>query len=336
MDDKQNNIAAIPTLTAGPARHHESSAEIAGDALLAAIAASVASDRLTVIAGAGVSFAAGLPSWGVLLKRLSTKLLDAEVRAAFELLARIDSPLVVARYLKAQLRVPDAFHTTVREALFAGDVDYARANPTLDLILAIVRRAKAAGVSIDVITYNFDDLIECAVRARMPNVSVESVVDERGWQCLRADVRVLHVHGLLPRDEQGPVLPPPPLVLSEDEFHRLMNDPHLWQNRCQADAFAWRDCLFLGLSLADPNLRRVIDYATVPGRACAGHRWIVSRRYRNGEDVVVGDPTTRLNALTAAALNAVKTGLHADLAAHTYWVDGFDEISALAPALNVA
>ena len=324
-------VSTLQGLLAGT-RTASGGGEVDRDVLVAAIDASLQARRLTLFVGAGLSYEAGLPTWSALLARLAASTVPPEQRAAFDLLARYDSPLVVARYLKAQLGVRDAFHATVHAALYDNAVDYDRPNPTLDLVIGVVSRAVALRTTLDIVTYNFDDLIESALAQRYPGVRVVSVTEAGDYHCAQSDVRVLHVHGLLPRAGAGAVLPPPTLVLSEDEFHRRMNDPDAWQNRAQADAFAWRDCLFLGLSLTDPNLRRIIDYATPPDSVCAGNRWIVARRYRKGDAMALGD--TPMDGATAAALNAIKRGLYADLSAQVHYLDGFDECSAIAAALD--
>ena len=48
-------------------------------------------------------------------------------------------------------------------------------------------------------------------------------------------------------------------VFSEDEYHTEYADPYRWSNLTQISLLGRNKGLFVGLSLQDPNLRRLID-----------------------------------------------------------------------------
>lgn len=73
---------------------------------------------------------------------------------------------------------------------------------------------------------------------------------------------VYHVHGFLPQDKEdyndlGNTL----LVFSEDGYHKLMLDPYNWANISQLNFMVNNTCLFIGLSMTDPNMRRLLEIA---------------------------------------------------------------------------
>jgi hypothetical protein len=48
-------------------------------------------------------------------------------------------------------------------------------------------------------------------------------------------------------------------VFSEDEYHAEYSDPYKWSNMTQMSLLGRYPGLFVGLSLEDPNIRRLID-----------------------------------------------------------------------------
>src|SRR6185436_18817278 len=48
-------------------------------------------------------------------------------------------------------------------------------------------------------------------------------------------------------------------VFSEDEYHTEYSDPYRWSNMTMINQLGRFSGLFVGLSLHDPNLRRLID-----------------------------------------------------------------------------
>src|SRR5690606_21315200 len=86
----------------------------------------------------------------------------------------------------------------------------------------------------------------------------------------RDELSIYHVHGFLPRDRSGyDGLEKSTLVFSEEGYHELFTDPYHWSNLVQLNLLRETRVLMIGLSLTDPNLRRLLEIAgrrNGPGR----------------------------------------------------------------------
>jgi hypothetical protein len=74
-----------------------------------------------------------------------------------------------------------------------------------------------------------------------------------------------HVHGVIPsKPFLQPLMRPTPInignfVFSEDEYHAEYADAYKWSNLTQIGLLGKYTGLFIGLSLEDPNIRRLLD-----------------------------------------------------------------------------
>ena len=69
------------------------------------------------------------------------------------------------------------------------------------------------------------------------------------------------------------------ITFSEDFYHQLYTDVYCWSNIVQIDKFTNNTCLFIGISLTDPNLRRLLDVAKkLRGNKSTPH-YIIKERY---------------------------------------------------------
>lgn len=104
-----------------------------------------------------------------------------------------------------------------------------------------------------IITYNYDDLIEYEHTNPKEFVSVYNgtIANLDGLK------PIYHVHGYISRNEIFPGTP----VLSEREYHKLYSRMHHWSNVVQLNALYTTTCFFIGFSMTDPNQRRLLDLA---------------------------------------------------------------------------
>lgn len=242
---------------------------------LAALGASYESGQFSLFLGAGVSTSAGMPQWNTLLNSLfvtyltkefdkNTRISDSEIKQIVERLGQIDAPsaLMAARYLRKGLagEASDitAFAKTITDNLY--DLRDKRKKKDSDLISAISNLCmpKRTGARIDsVVTYNFDDLIEnhlanSAIQCR----SIFSESDAHDPD----ELPIYHVHGFLPEaPDQYEGLDKSTLVFSEEGYHQIYGEAYHWSNLVQLGKLRSNTCLMIGLSMNDPNLRRLLD-----------------------------------------------------------------------------
>ena len=272
--------------------------------------------RLTIVCGAGVSVGAGVPVWNELLIRLLESMIDRisennslklESNAAKEFSERQGaSSLILGKYLKNNLGKD--FSKYVREAL------YIKNPSTCDVIDAIVELARPQrdGKPLDsIITFNFDGLIEENLLAsRIPSRAIYTEAIRHSSD----ELPIYHVHGYLPRN--GKLTSESDIVFSEDAYHGQFIDPFSWSNLIQLNKLTHNTCLFVGISLTDPNLRRLLDVAWRKNPDKTLSHFVFKRRPKWGsKNDALDDLTTLLEEQDANAL-----GLN------VVCVDEYDEI----------
>jgi hypothetical protein len=158
------------------------------------LARRLAQRRLSLFLGPGVSTAFKLPQWSELLDNLYS--VAGEKRPA----ARNNTQDAETLAAKPKYRHDSIkFATDARTALYQGfSIDSLKGsdNPMLSALGALVM-SSVRGAAVNVITFNFDDLLETYLRWR--GFVVGSVAALPAWNGV-SDVTVLHPHGLLPVD----------------------------------------------------------------------------------------------------------------------------------------
>lgn len=283
------------------------------------LAQSLQEGRLTLVCGAGVSIGAGIPSWNKLLLRLLGSMMS---RISKDLTLSLDdvdplefqrrygpSALVVGKYLKSNLGKD--FMPLLRDALYSE-------NPTsCEIIEAIseLARPQRNGKPLDsILTFNFDGLIE---ETLVKNNIRHKAIHEEGMRNGPNELPVYHVHGYLPR--KGKINKEADVVFSEDAYHSQFIDPFSWSNLTQLNKLSQNTCLFLGLSLTDPNMRRLLDvaYRKNPSRQL-NHYIIKKVPSFSGQNDTVDDL-----ALFLEEQDANELGLN------VVWIEEFDEIAPM-------
>ncbi len=219
---------------------------------------------VTLFLGAGVSQNAGLPGWSALLKELKKKAqigsrslksvgynkLCSDCGGSYIILARLLKHLFSGDGGEAKLK--DVLHGILYGKYNGRNIK--RERDAIDVISEWVRDKKVDSI----ITYNYDSLVEDTLD--MLKVEADSVYK---LSPPSGKFPIHHVHGFLPYDM--PLLKSTP-VLSEDEYHDFYNQAYNWANVEQLHALNRSTCLFIGHSLTDPNLRRLLDIAQ--GQSC--------------------------------------------------------------------
>lgn len=242
-------------------------------------------EKLVFVLGAGISINYGLPGWDILLQKLMVTTIERE-QSASNALAKLfselfsPSPLIAGRYLQKYYEQKESsFEDAVRKALFE-DFNISRSSPIMD---EIVKYCVAAGKSpnIDsIITYNFDDIVEqhlIKTNVEIPFKPIYGV----GMNPEPGELPIYHVHGFLPEKEK--LNENNQITFGESVYHKQYNDIYSWNNIVQINKFRDYTCLFIGSSLTDPNIRRLLDIARIQKGKKEEFHYIFKKRYKASE-----------------------------------------------------
>lgn len=205
----------------------------------------------TFFFGAGLGADVNMPKWDDLLGDLMNKAQQFSNSAiGYADYQNIDrscnhSALIIGRYIESGFASMNDFKEQMHASLYKNNPE-----PTSELYKAIVDAIKTKKVD-QVITFNYDDLVETALIRE--NIPVHSVFDRTHFS--GDELPVYHVHGMIPQSRLIASTP----VLSEKEYHTLYKESFHWSNVVQLQAFSRTTCFFVGLSMNDPNLRRLLD-----------------------------------------------------------------------------
>jgi hypothetical protein len=209
---------------------------------------------VSVFVGAGVSMEAGLPSWQELVTRLLRAVGEEDLDGSqLDLwLARTltEGPLAAAAIAKALHGGDDAwFRIALREALYAPYGPDAYGPGALAGQIAWLKTK--LGGRLRLLTVNYDGLLEAALADA--GLEAEPYVKAQAEPSGKA--AVWHLHGRLMRRPRGTSWRSTgKLVLAEGDYVRstYATFPHEWVADCLENTL----CIFVGLSMTDPNLIR--------------------------------------------------------------------------------
>jgi len=217
------------------------------DQLRSFLARQLAFGRLAISIGAGASLAFGLPTWADLVAR-AARISGCHIAPTLSNAAATDA--ILRTLANDELR----FAEVVREALYEGyDSSLTRLvrHPLL-LALGALCMGSSRGAVRNVVSFNYDDLLERYLDYY--GFVVDSIASMPHWQS-RADVRIIHPHGLLPSDLAESVTP---IVFAQLHYDDVVSDPRNPWRRILIDVFSSHTCLFIGLSGDDQHLSSIL------------------------------------------------------------------------------
>lgn len=222
-------------------------------------------ENLTLVLGSGISAKYGIPTWDYLLQRLILRTITETPEKA-TVLSKIftkifnPSPLIAGRYLQesfAETKQLNRFEQEVRKALYE-TYDENAVSPIMEEIIKLCIAPGNSPLLDSIITYNYDDILEKKLRELNLDIPFQSVYGH-GINPDIKDLPIYHAHGFLPKE--GPIGNNNTITLGEYVYHEQYNNIYSWNNIVQINKFRDKTCLFLGTSLSDPNIRRLLDIA---------------------------------------------------------------------------
>lgn len=203
--------------------------------------------EVSLFLGAGVSISAGLPSWkNLLLDFIAIQNAKGSIIDYKKVSKDADnSNLIIGRALRKEFKSDHDFEDAVRKALFRSPSHQS------DLVDALSDVIDKNFNIVKVITYNFDDVLEQNMKRDYCSITEENRIDPGYFP-------IYHVHGFLP---ESPSDPSSRIVFSEEKYHEVYKLSYHWSNIEQLHSLANTTCFFIGLSMKDPNVRRLLDIA---------------------------------------------------------------------------
>jgi len=206
--------------------------------------------RFTIFVGAGISLDGGLPLWPKLVDNIVEQISDEKWRRE----ARLDENDLIrkAEYVVRLARESTASppRVVVLNALYrksSGNLEDNRNPEPGRLADAIARLCISLGDRADIVTTNFDVLLESALQKytgiEQTPVPFRKGIDDKEWAGGKG---VLHLHGILIPNED----PLGNVILTENDF--LQHGPQI--KSFMLDRIKKTNMLFVGVSMTDPNL----------------------------------------------------------------------------------
>lgn len=285
-------------------------------------------EELALFLGAGVSKDAGIPQWNELINALLSKMiasritakdsetlpkhLDAVIDLAYK--NQENSPITQMRYIKGAFSHAE-YNELVHEVLYSGKP---KANTDLLNAIASVCTPRRNHIGVQgVITYNFDDLLERCLNRLKIQTHIITCEDDISTP---NKLSIFHVHGYMPKkfDENDSHAE---LIFSEEDYHRVYRDAYCWSNLAQLNYLREHTCLFIGCSLTDPNLRRLLDVAK---RNNEKPRHFAFLRRNNAANS--GQVDQKALEIYKDIDLSLREKYYAEMGINIIWVDDFDEI----------
>lgn len=290
-------------------------------------------DKMVLFLGAGASRDAKIAAWDQLISELFVTLINKQLQANCiqmnedernKILDEIqnqngNSPLLQTRFLRTGFE--NDFEEIIREILYK---DALETSELLEEIgqLCIPNRGKLGIIAV--VNYNFDDLIEKNLKRL--RVKYHSIYGE-GMFPDTDELGIYHVHGFLPQDKDSyNNLTKSLLVFSEEGYHKLMLEPYNWANISQLNYMMNNTCVFIGLSMTDPNMRRLLEVATqkMEGEDSVCRHYAIMKRFHLAR--ADGDESIRSFERSNESL---QESFFNEIGVNIIWVDDYNEIPLL-------
>lgn len=121
---------------------------------------------------------------------------------------------------------------------------------------------------VSIVTYNYDDILTSSIKDNREVYCISGSMQENSiehyynkLQVKRDKLEIYYMHGYLPYNKNILDMQESPIVLSTDEYFQNMLEPFSWQTTTQLHFLRNFTCLFLGISLNDWNMMRIISYS---------------------------------------------------------------------------
>lgn len=310
--------------------------------------------KLVLVLGSGVSKDFGLPDWSTLLQKLMLTTIEKE-REVSILLSKIftsifsPSPLIAGRYLqKFYLDKEMSFEEEVRKILYE-NINIEKPSELMNEIINFCHSPTKNHKLNSIITYNFDDVLEqilCKKGAQNIYKSIYGIeIDSEN------KLPIYHVHGFL--QQFGELNEQNQITFGESIYHKQYTDMYSWNNIVQISKFRELNCLFIGSSLTDPNIRRLLDIARKQNKEKKDYHYTFKIRHKKetvktelqrfleyNSDLITGKSHLGwdLNETVIFLIKVIERFEESDaesFGVQTIWIEDWSEIPEILKAIRI-
>ena len=213
-----------------------------------------------IVLGAGVSSDYGALSWDKLVLSFEkdiNKLIPMDFDRQIK--RKIGSTDLIHAQLYKELLPSDRFYKRIYSSLYEKFLPKLLKKDTTLYELGRLLERYSKKRNIKVLTYNYDDFYEQYLNKFFKNIKYKVFYTPE--ESLQDSIPIYHIHGYLPYSEPINQSYKDSIKLTEDDYNFLYNSPYSWQIETQLETFRKNNCLFVGCSLTDPNIRRLLKLA---------------------------------------------------------------------------
>ena len=225
--------------------------------------------RISIALGAGASLDFGSLNWNALIKSFY---LEIQKSGTINSIEDVQKKIGGSSIIDGQFAVENLkdFVSSLYSGIygnFAGPISkypYSTIMNMENLVKKLVKNPPNTFNRFNIITYNYDNYLEQALEYW--GIDHTSIYNSEIRT--NAALHIYHPHGFLPfkchpnkynEYRKG-------IVFSECEYHALYNNPYSWAMVLQEHLYRENVFLFIGCSLSDPNLRRILELTKAPGK----------------------------------------------------------------------
>lgn len=211
---------------------------------------------IDLILGAGMNVNYGAKDWKHLISALNSTFYEGNEERMEEISHYVGKELFVSSKI-LKTNGFDTYKELNKELyLFKDNIDFDDPSSTLYELTNFINNHHKTTV----ITYNYDTNLEYILKRR--GILYNTVYDDNAFLNKDAKVDIYHVHGLLPFDKYNEEKFTDSLIFNESEYFYLYNNPYSWNIAKQLHDFMFKTSLFIGISLTDPNMKRLLELAS--------------------------------------------------------------------------
>ncbi|MCY6325657.1 SIR2 family protein [Bacteroides fragilis] len=125
-------------------------------------------------------------------------------------------------------------------------------------------------------------------------------------------------------------------MFSEEAYHKVYSEPYHWSNLVQLATLRENNCLMIGLSLSDPNLRRLLEIAAQ--KHSKNNRHYVFMQRLSNDNLIDEGNKERIDIISANKIiqthHVVQEMMMSSLGTNIIWFEDYDEIPKLLDSIK--